>query len=327
MPANKPYEFDIISVIISCNQEIFIQKTIESVLSQNLSYSHHIVIIDDASTDSSIDIIKSYKEKYPQLISTLIQEKNIGIEKVITEFYNFVKNRSKYLTIIEGDDYWNNTLKLQKQIDFLEQNKDYAGCFHDAIIKSTNQETGTPELAKTQSHEEHKTYSQFNRYLSDFYSWHLMQRNIIPTASLVFYNNSLNDIIGKFSKITLSLNWGFHLFLIRKSKFKYFNETWSVYNDHPEGFSKKFEYNKFKISNVNILKLLYKFKFYAWYDIDLNQAIVKEYKQIIFNPATKKQSFGFLLNYILKYVFRSFLVLHLEIIYSINQFFKRNNNL
>ncbi len=323
MSANKTYEFDIISVIISYNQEIFIQKTIESVLSQNLSYKHHIVIIDDASSDSSVEIIKSYKERYPQLISTLIQEKNIGIEKVISTFYSFVKNKSKYLTIIEGDDYWNNPLKLQKQIDFLEQNKDYAGCFHDAIINSTNQITGAPKLAKIQTHDEYKTYSQFNRYLSDFHPWHLMQRNIIPTASLVFYNSSLNDIIGKFSKINLSLNWGFHLYLIRKSKFKYFNETWSVYNDHPEGFSKKFEYNKFKISNVNILKLLYKFKFYAWYDIDLNQAIVKEYKQILFNPATKKQSFGFLLNYMFKYFFRSFFVLHLEIFYNFSQFIKK----
>lgn len=325
MTKDLTYEFDIISVIISYNHEKFINKTIESVLDQNLSYKNHIVIIDDASTDATPEIIKSYRDKFPLKISTILKEKNIGVEKIISEFYNFVKNKSKYLTVIEGDDYWSNPLKLQKQIDFLEQNKDYAGCFHDASILSSNHEIGAPELAKTQTHSEYKTYSQFNRYVSDFCPWHLMARNIIPTASLVFYNNTLDDIIGKFSDINLSLNWGIHLYLIRNSKFRYFNEVWSVYNDHPEGFSKKFEYNKFKISNVNIIKRLYKYNFYSWHDIDLNLAIIKEYRQILFNPYTKKQSFGFLLLYFIKYFHRSFLLVHLEILHTLFQYLKKNN--
>ena len=316
-------KYDIISVIISYNQEKFIGKTIESVLAQNLSYSHHIVIIDDASSDSTPQIINSFKENYPDQISVLLQNKNIGVSHIIGVFYEFVKNRSKYLTVIEGDDFWNYPLKLQKQLDFLEQNPNFAGCFHDALIQSSNQNEGTHLLAQIQTHEEYKTYSQFNRYLRDFHPWHLMQRNIIPTASLVFYNSSLQDFVERFKTVHLSLNWGFHLYIIRNSKFRYINETWSTYNDHPEGFSKKFEYNKFKLSNVKILKLLAKYKYYNWYNIDLNQAIVREYREILFNPATKNHSFGFLLKYILKYYFRLGLQFHLETFYSLAQFLKK----
>lgn len=279
---------DIIICILSYNHGKFIAKAIESVLSQKHAFNSKFFIYDDASSDSTQSIIQDYKNKHPDEIEIILSPENQGINAAIIKMIELAGGKSKYLAILEGDDYWTYPEKLQKQIEFLENNPDYAACFHDAVIVSSCGESGSDETAGIQSHRESKTYSQFNRYRNDIYCWDLFQRLIIPTASLVFRNGDYSGFVKNFSRVNLSLNWAFQLYLIRNSRFRYFNETWSVYNDHPQGFSKKYEYNEFKLSNIEILKLLKKHKYYKRYDINLNKAITEEYRHILYNPATIK---------------------------------------
>lgn len=113
-----------ISVIVMTyfHQE-YICKALDTILEQECSYEYEILVSDDCSKDSTIPIIKSYREKYPDKIKLIFHEKNVGI---CTNLYNaLLECTGEYIVISAGDDYWVGKEKLQKQCDFLENNKDF----------------------------------------------------------------------------------------------------------------------------------------------------------------------------------------------------------
>lgn len=119
-------EYKVSVIVPTYNHENYISQALESILSQKVTFPIEILIGDDCSTDKTCEIIKEYKSKYPDLIRLFLHEKNVGATK---NAYELLMNaRGKYLATLEGDDYWIDDYKLQKQVDFLEQNEDYVGC-------------------------------------------------------------------------------------------------------------------------------------------------------------------------------------------------------
>ena len=99
---------------------------------QETSFPIEILIHDDASTDGTDEIIREYTENYPDLILPLFETENQfshGKQNEV-DFYNYRRARGKYIAYCEGDDYWTDPLKLQKQVDFMESHPDYSVCFH-----------------------------------------------------------------------------------------------------------------------------------------------------------------------------------------------------
>lgn len=119
---------------ITYNHEPYIRDAIEGFLLQKTAFPIEIIIHDDASTDKTAEIIKSYANKYPDLIFPIYQTENQyskGIRRIAVIF-TFPKVRGKYIALCEGDDYWTDPFKLQKQVDFMEENPDCSVCFHAA---------------------------------------------------------------------------------------------------------------------------------------------------------------------------------------------------
>jgi glycosyltransferase involved in cell wall biosynthesis len=122
-------------VSISCvtyNHEPYIRDAIEGFLMQKTTFPVQILIHDDASTDGTTEIIKTYEEKYPCLIKCFYQTENTYKKP---NYLNFRKSfysarKGKYIAICEGDDFWTDPLKLQKQVTFMEQNADVSLCGH-----------------------------------------------------------------------------------------------------------------------------------------------------------------------------------------------------
>jgi len=114
--------------MITYNHEEFISKAIEGVMMQQTSFPIELIIGEDCSTDSTHAICLKYKSKYPDKIKLRIQEFNLGMTQ------NFIStlqvSTGKYIAQCEGDDYWTDPYKLQKQVDFLEANEAYSVCFH-----------------------------------------------------------------------------------------------------------------------------------------------------------------------------------------------------
>lgn len=123
-------------LMVSYNHCAYIRKAIESVISQKTDYCYKVHVFDDGSTDGTIDIIKEYAEKYPDLIIPFIAEQNRGAQRNIWEAYKSVE--TKYCAFLECDDYWCDEEKLQLQIDALEENPDCSYCAHNTIYENEN---------------------------------------------------------------------------------------------------------------------------------------------------------------------------------------------
>lgn len=115
---------------LTYNQEKYVRETLDGFLMQVTDFPFEIYIHDDCSTDGTPDIIKEYQEKYPMLIRVCIEKEN-QYQKgstMITEI-SVPYMKGKYIAYCEGDDFWIDPQKLQKQVDFLENNPDYKMCY------------------------------------------------------------------------------------------------------------------------------------------------------------------------------------------------------
>ena len=111
------------------NQEQFIAQALDSVLMQITGFEFEIIISDDASSDGTVEILKEYQDAYPDKVRLLLNETNMGgpenLKRVIEA------SNAKYVTCLDGDDFYTDDYKLQKQVDVLEAHPEYAACFHN----------------------------------------------------------------------------------------------------------------------------------------------------------------------------------------------------
>lgn len=116
---------------ITYNQEKYICQAIDGFLEQETTFPVEILIHDDASTDRTTDIIKEYAARYPSLFRLVLQSENQYSRRgfsFLADFYS--ASKGGYVAFCEGDDYWISPVKLQRQLEFLEQNPEYVACFH-----------------------------------------------------------------------------------------------------------------------------------------------------------------------------------------------------
>ena len=133
-------------VTITYNHEPYIRKCIEGVLMQQVNFPIEFIIAEDCSTDGTLAICKEYAEKYPDFIKIITSENNVGALQNEVRAINVANG--KYLAFCEGDDYWTDPLKLQKQVDFLENNLDYSVCFTRYNIYYENTRLTKPGYAE-----------------------------------------------------------------------------------------------------------------------------------------------------------------------------------
>ena len=264
--------------VFSCNHAQFIEKCIRSVLEQKCTYNYKIYVFDDCSTDGTAEIVKKLAVENPGSISFYENEKNMGVLHSVRKAIG-LPCRAKYFAFLDGDDYWCYDGKLQAQIDFLEANPEYSACFHDAEIHQMNNSGNAEFLKKTKIG--WKTYSQMNKYYPDFEPQMLVTRTIIPTSTLVCRWKNLETFMHNYRFKEFSFSWALELELIKNSKFRYFNECWSVYNDHAGGISKRGSLFDFKRNNINILESLLEDDFYRFYAPEIYQTICSEFRMMI----------------------------------------------
>lgn len=127
--------------ILTYNQAAFIGEAIESAVNQITDFDYEILVGDDYSSDATRDIILQYQKQYPDKVKPVFHARNLGQNGLFNTIETLKLAKGKYIAHMDGDDYWINPHKLQKQVDFMEAHPDFSACFHNAFV---TYEDGSP---------------------------------------------------------------------------------------------------------------------------------------------------------------------------------------
>jgi len=192
------------------NHEKFIQDALNSFLAQKANFAFEILVFDDCSQDHTVEIIKEYEKKYPDLIKPILN--NVNLNNKPRGFSRYTNG--EYIAMCEGDDYWTDPDKLQIQVDFLDQNPDYAICFHK--VKRVNENNPANSSVFPENCPD-------TTYLED-----LLEANYIQTNSVMYRNRKIPAL----NTIALPKDWLSHILHAEFGKIKIINKVMSVYRIH-----------------------------------------------------------------------------------------------
>ena len=229
--------------VISYQHERFIREAINGILSQKTSFDFELLIYDDASSDASQEIIREMCREAPSNISVRLffQEENMwsrGISGSNAILYPAVKG--KYVALCEGDDYWLDPLKLQKQVDFMENHPDYAMCLHPGKILYEGNPAGRSDEYYPGG-KFHRIFSRKKRIPLDY----MLRGNMATTASVMYrwkyYGEAFSEV---FPQGINPGDWYMHLLHAKDGKIGYLPEIMSVYRKHQGGMYSSLENNQ-----------------------------------------------------------------------------------
>lgn len=225
MPTNLSKSIKVQVVCLAYNQVEFIKDALDGFIMQKTNFPFEVLVGDDCSTDGTSEIIAEYARKYPNIITHIKREKNMGAQA--NSFDLLARVDADYLALCEGDDYWTNPNKLQIQIDLLEKNKHLNGCFHKTeIIKEEN--------VKFWNADEYFPKDKDGRqyWPSSLRKKTVQMADILPgiiaTSSIVYrYNKSIK--YPDWFKYSIAGDRPLHCFMIKDGSFQYIDEVMSVY--------------------------------------------------------------------------------------------------
>ena len=208
---------------ITYNHEKYIRDALEGIVKQKTNFRYEVFVHDDASTDNTQEIVKEYAKKYPGIIFPILQTENQYSQGIhIFKTHILPKMNGEYIAICEGDDYWIDEYKIQKQVDFLDNNSEYSACVHNSLVL---------DLKKHESRLFNSAYEDYDLKIehvlteggSDYQTASLMYRK--KFADEIFYTKTPDF----FSKAKGFGDYPLAIYLTLSGKVRYFSEIMSAY--------------------------------------------------------------------------------------------------
>lgn len=267
-----------IMVSICCvtyNHERYIVQAIESFLKQQTNFEYEIIIGEDCSTDRTREIVRKLKKIFPTIIKVITSENNVGAKQNFTRIQKVAKG--KYIALCEGDDYWIDPFKLQKQVDFMESHSEYIMCGHSVYVRDAEKnkiiEVGFENIT--------------NEAEGEVGFQELVKGEPFHTSSFVVRTELLgnSEWFTFYSKCSVG-DYPMCLYAITKGKIYRFKEKMGVHNKNVEGsWTKK---NTKSFENINRLYLNELNTIDEYYSLfNINKDFIekrKEYLENIFMP-------------------------------------------
>jgi glycosyltransferase involved in cell wall biosynthesis len=263
--ADKP----LVSVVVPVfNYSKYLVDCIGGILMQEIDFPIEVIFGDDCSTDNSREIIREETSKNTDPLKSFVfcfHETNLG-PKHFPGKYNWLHclrtAKGEHIALCDGDDYWTDSKKLQKQIDLLRAHPEYAGVFHPAdwFVEATGELI--KRLYKPKAAPDYFT-------LGDIL---IEKGNPIPTCSVLF-KNRIDELPQWYQEVDFG-DYALDLINMKRGPYGYINEPMAVYREHPHGWHSKTE----KIDNLE--KQIH---FYEVAADNLDLYDMWEYRQALFN--------------------------------------------
>jgi len=229
---------------ITYNHENFIEEALDSFLMQETDFPFEIIIDDDFSEDNTAKIIRKYEKTFPKIIKANLRRKNVGM--IENHIDNTQRAQGKYIALCEGDDYWINPLKIQKQVDFLGNNENFSFCFHDYDVWDEMEQT----------YRRNASIHHFNFPINSVYSsTRILLGPFIASALTLMYKNILDR-----PKCLNSLPFGdksLEKLLAFYGDGYFMNDSMSCYRNHNAGISKNIKWKELMANQEEINLELY----------------------------------------------------------------------
>lgn len=228
------------------NHEPFLRQCLDGFVMQQTNFRFEAVVHDDVSADGSADIIREYAARYPDIIKPIFEKNNQYSKKDGSlERIMIAACTGKYIALCEGDDFWIDSHKLQRQVDFLEANPGYSMCFHNAI-----------EHLEDGSNQD-KLFSNVNN--QDYTGEYIYEKWIIPTASVVLCRDVF--ISEYYANLMVNPNFCFGDILLfisaaKMGKLRGMDFVGSVYRRQQNGMVFNTSDIKFFFHNLEIFKVI-----------------------------------------------------------------------
>ena len=207
---------------ITYNHENYIKQAIEGFLMQKTNFGYEIVIGEDYSIDGTRKIVFNFIKKYPNLIKVIISNKNIGMQKNLIRTIQSCSG--KYIALCEGDDYWTDLYKLQKQVDFLEANPEYSISFH--ATEYLNMDTGIKTIHKYKCKNNFRSFTIKDAILKG--------GEFMTTNSIVFRAEFIKNLPEWYYEAPTG-DFALSLIISSHGKIAYFDDIMSVYRKCVKG--------------------------------------------------------------------------------------------
>ncbi len=311
----------IVSVIcIVYNHEKYLEQCLNGLVNQKTSFRYEVIVHDDASTDKSPEIIKDYQKKYPEIIIPILQKENqYSKESTAINKITFSKAKGQFIAFCEGDDYWIDNEKLQKQYDAISKHSDCKMCVHRVMDVN---ESGVQINTFHPRDDLASGVIESNRFIDIVCSSYAFQttsyfveadllKSLINESPLFYVNAPVHDQV-------------YLLYFGYKGNVIYLNETMSCYrNDCSVSFSKKFlsssierqnafyrkmidmylEYNKYtdKLFQSACEKQIVKYRYYiALNNRQYSELVKKDYREYLKKESLKSRLYIYFKGYFQK---------------------------
>ncbi len=204
-------------IMITYNQEAFIDEAIRSVVLQRTTFPFELVIANDASTDSTAEHCRRWAERYPDIIRFVDRKTNLGLQRNYLDAYS--RCRGRYIAICEGDDWWCSRHKLQRQVDYMEAHPECAVCFHRVVNYYADRHTMSLSNGSQQP----------DITLSD-----LSKANVITNLSVMYRAIPADELPQWLGEIAL-FDYAMHSLHAERGTIHYINRPMAVYRQYSRG--------------------------------------------------------------------------------------------
>lgn len=233
------------------NHEHYIVQALDSILMQETAYTYEVLVGEDCSTDNTRAVLKEYEKQHPGKLQVFYREQNMRKQGNAVGNSGDLRSRcrGKYIIALEGDDYWTDPCKIDKQIRFLEEHPDYIAVAHNCFVvdhDSSRKEETYPQCTDTEYTFDHfardimpgqlTTVMLRNVYHDDRYDTSLLNRRIVPGDRLIYFwllsNGKIHCIQEEMSAYRHVTNQGSSFSATSKYHFATYETLYAIFMEY-----------------------------------------------------------------------------------------------